>query len=293
MDTNDPIPTTDTLPASDGRGRSLRATILAAGAALGMTLAGLGIASAQTEGVTPKAPSAAEAPEVAKAREARQGEKAAHHRGHDFVDLTIAAKAIGITEEELRKELRDGKSIAQVAEAKGVSADTVIDALVGDAKAHLAEHVAAGRMTQAEADRIEANLEERVTAMVNHTREGREERKERRPGAHLKANLAVAAKALGMTEVEVRTALASGQSLAQLAESKGVPVATVIAALVDHAKTNLAAKVAAGELTQAEADAKAATIELRINEMVQRTLPERAARPARPAVHQRGEGTPA
>lgn len=86
--------------------------------------------------------------------------------GGGFGGLTAAATAIGVTEDELRTELEAGKSIAAVAEANGVSEQTVIDAIVAEAKAHFAEEVASGEHTQAEVDAKLADLETRVKAMV-------------------------------------------------------------------------------------------------------------------------------
>lgn len=86
--------------------------------------------------------------------------------GGGFGGLTAAATAIGVTEDELRTELEAGKSVAAVAEANGVSEQTVIDAIIAEAKAHFAEEVAAGEHTQAEVDAKLADLETRVKAMV-------------------------------------------------------------------------------------------------------------------------------
>jgi len=86
--------------------------------------------------------------------------------GGGFGGLSTAATAIGITEDELRTELEAGKSIAAVAEANGVSEQTVIDAIIAEAKAHFAEEVANGEHTQAEVDSKLADLETRVTEMV-------------------------------------------------------------------------------------------------------------------------------
>lgn len=143
-----------------GRGRGLRSGLLAAGAAFGMTLAGLGIASAQTDGTTtiPDAPAATE--------EARPHHGPGHGRG---AGLSVAAEALGMTHDELHTALASGQSIAQVAEAKGVALQTVVDALVADAKARLAEAVTAGRITRAQADEKAADLTERITDMVNRT----------------------------------------------------------------------------------------------------------------------------
>ncbi len=64
---------------------------------------------------------------------------------------------------------RDGKSIADVAKEKGVDKQKVIDAMVADAKAKLAEAVTAGRITQAQADERLADLESHITELVNGT----------------------------------------------------------------------------------------------------------------------------
>ncbi len=66
--------------------------------------------------------------------------------------------------------------------------------------------------------------------------------------------LDVVATTLGITTDEVRTALQSGQSLADLAVSKGKTAQDVIDAIVAEATTKINAKVTAGDLTQAQAD---------------------------------------
>jgi hypothetical protein len=89
-------------------------------------------------------------------------------RGPRFgAGLDAAAEAIGITSEELRDALQDGSTIAEVAEANDVEVQTVIDALVADAEAHLDEAVADGRITEEQAAGRKAELPERIEALVN------------------------------------------------------------------------------------------------------------------------------
>ena len=85
------------------------------------------------------------------------------------VGLDAAATALGVTQEELMTALRDGQSIADVAASKGVDVQVVIDAMVADAQAHLAEEVASGEITQDQADARLAELTTRLTEMVNST----------------------------------------------------------------------------------------------------------------------------
>lgn len=89
------------------------------------------------------------------------------------LELAAAAKALGMTEAELRTQLQGGKSLAAVAKAQNVSVDTLITALVDAAKAQLATAVKDGRITQARADEIAATLKDRITKQVNHVRPAR------------------------------------------------------------------------------------------------------------------------
>src|SRR3954454_21105022 len=70
----------------------------------------------------------------------------------------------------------------------------------------------------------------------------------------------VAATAIGISEADLRTALESGQSLAEVATAHGVDPQKVIDALVADAQTHLAADVASGRITQAEADERGADL---------------------------------
>jgi hypothetical protein len=90
--------------------------------------------------------------------------------------LDAAATALGVTVDELRAELQDGSTIADVATKQGVDVQTVIDALVAEATTRLAERVSAGHLTQDEADTRVAELTARITELVNNGRPARPER---------------------------------------------------------------------------------------------------------------------
>ncbi len=78
-----------------------------------------------------------------------------------------AAKALGITTDELRTARRDGKTIADVAKDKNVDVDKVIDAMVGAAQARIDQAKADRKISQDQADRLTANLKDRITKLVN------------------------------------------------------------------------------------------------------------------------------
>lgn len=81
--------------------------------------------------------------------------------------LEGAAKYLGMSEEALRNALEDGKTLAQVAKDRGKSVDGLVDTLLADAKARIAEDVKKGELTQKQADEFTAGLEKRLTDLVN------------------------------------------------------------------------------------------------------------------------------
>ncbi len=80
-------------------------------------------------------------------------------RGAVFPDL---AKALGITNAKLKEQLRDGKSIADIAKAAGKSLADVRAALKADAKTRLDKAVADGDITQAQADKMLEHIDEHL-----------------------------------------------------------------------------------------------------------------------------------
>lgn len=96
--------------------------------------------------------------------EGRPGDEAGMRGGGH---LEVAATALGMTADELRTELQAGKSIAQVAEAKGVSVDAVKAALKTDLQTRLAQQVTDGKITQAQADERLAAADTHVQAEVD------------------------------------------------------------------------------------------------------------------------------
>lgn len=94
-----------------------------------------------------------------------------HHDGpgHGFGHLEAAAAYLGLTEAELRTQLESGKTMADVTKAQGKTVDGLVSALVADEKKELDEAVAAGRLTQAQADAKLADAKSRFTDMVNGT----------------------------------------------------------------------------------------------------------------------------
>jgi polyhydroxyalkanoate synthesis regulator phasin len=78
-----------------------------------------------------------------------------------------AAQVLGMTEDELLTELKDGKTLAEVAEAQGMSVDAFETALLDQVQAQLDELVTDGTLTQAQADEQFQRVEENIDDIVN------------------------------------------------------------------------------------------------------------------------------
>jgi hypothetical protein len=94
------------------------------------------------------------------------------HGGHGGPGLDAAASYLGLTDADLHAQLAAGKTLADVANAQGKTVDGLVAALVSSARTRIAADVQAGRLTQAQADAMTADLQARITEMVNSTRAG-------------------------------------------------------------------------------------------------------------------------
>ena len=90
----------------------------------------------------------------------------------------------------------------------------------------------------------------------------------------LRESAATVAKTLGMTPAELMTALRSGQTLKQIAATKGVSTDTLVKAMVAAAEQQLATAVQNNRITQAQADTIKSTLTQRMTNLLNGTLPK-------------------
>ena len=81
--------------------------------------------------------------------------------------LDAAAGYLGLTKDQLRTQLENGKTPAEIAKAQNKSVDGLVDAMVTDAKQHLDAAVKAGRITQKQEESILRDIKTRTTDFVN------------------------------------------------------------------------------------------------------------------------------
>ncbi|WP_421617204.1 hypothetical protein ACAF76_018985 [Brevibacillus sp. TJ4] len=175
---------------------------------------------------------------------------------------------LGLQAEELRTELAAGKTLAEIAESQGVEKQDVIDLLTTAEAERLAAAVEAGKLTQEQADGMKAKLAERVEQQVNNPGfGGREGMGGKGFGGFFHSEELLTL--LGLQAEELRTELAAGKTLAEIAEAKGVVKQDVIDLLVAPQTEKLAAAVEAGKLTQEQADERQARLEESVSKKVE------------------------
>ena len=160
---------------------------------------------------------------------------------------TAAAELLGITPEEFIEQVRAGSTPVEIAASLGVDADTLVQGVVSALLTQISEDLPGRIAAWADGERLEGQ----------------------RSGQHRGARvLGQAAEFIGVSIQDLVTALQEGQTIADVAAANGSSGDAVIAAAVAEAEARLAEKVAAGELTQEEADARLAEITERVTERV-------------------------
>jgi hypothetical protein len=90
-------------------------------------------------------------------------------------NVAAIASVLKLTEAELKTQVQSGKTLAQIATTQGVSVQSVIGVLVTDMQAHIAQEVASGKITQAQADTKLAGVTAMATERVNSVQPARGE----------------------------------------------------------------------------------------------------------------------
>lgn len=84
----------------------------------------------------------------------------------------VVTGLLGMTEEQIQAERQAGKSMVQIAAAKNIDENTLINTILTDRKADLDKLVADQKITQVQADQMLTQMKDRVITMVNRTTTG-------------------------------------------------------------------------------------------------------------------------
>jgi polyhydroxyalkanoate synthesis regulator phasin len=175
--------------------------------------------------------------------------------------LDAAADYLGITVAQLREELRDGDSLADVAKEKGKSVEGLETALRNALKKDIDAAVDDGDLTRQQADELYEHLSGAIGRLVDVGIPMPFSRALGKGfgfgfgfGAGKGDQLEAAAGYLGLTEAQLREELEDGDSLADVAEQKGKSVDGLKTAMRNALKKDLDEAVEDGDMTREDAD---------------------------------------
>jgi hypothetical protein len=161
--------------------------------------------------------------------------------------LNAAVAYLQIDRATLVADLKAGQSLAQIATAKGKTADGLVTALLAPAKLRLDAAVAAGKLTADRESTILSRLQTVLNTVVDksvtpaHTKHVRVD-----PAVILNATTSY----LGLKLRDLVTQLRSGKTIAQVAVAQGKTADGLTAAVVAAVKSKLDAQVSSGRITQ-------------------------------------------
>ncbi|HEU4942697.1 MAG TPA: hypothetical protein VFT18_05480 [Gaiellaceae bacterium] len=183
--------------------------------------------------------------------------------------LAVSGAGAAVAATKLRSPKAESQAIVNdVADQLGVTPQQVTNAFKTAMKNRIDQAVKDGRLNRAEANRLKAEIDRQSVPMFGpgfggrHHFEFRHEHK-----------LDTAAKYLGMTEAQLRSALEDGKTLAQIAKDKGKSVDGLVGALLGDARSRLDQQVEEGNLTRAEVNEMLSGLRARITDMVNGRMP--------------------
>jgi len=156
--------------------------------------------------------------------------------------------------------------LESLAEHLGVSTEKLQEAAKAAASDQVDAALAAGDITQAQADELKARIQAGDAPLLGRGfgfHGGRH---------HFADHLSAAATYLSLTEAQLREQLAAGKSLADVAEAQDKPVDGLKEAIVAGAKAQLDQAVDAGTLTSAQAAAMLERLREHVDDLVEGTF---------------------
>lgn len=179
------------------------------------------------------------------------------HSGPSRNSVATAASYLGKTRAQLRRELRSGRSLEQIAAATGRSRPGLVDVLLAGRTAQLQALVKAGRLSDAAMNERLATLRKRLEVQVS-----------RIPGY---VGLPASARYLGLSMTKLESELQAGHSLAQIADATpGKSASGLIDARVNARASAIESTATSGRIAPATERRLLWTLRARVTSEVER-----------------------
>lgn len=179
-------------------------------------------------------------------------------------NITVIANILGISTTTLKADLQAGQSLAQIAQAQGISEQTLISDIESKEQAQLESAVASSKLMSAQEQKILTNLDARVQRMVEHTW-GTEKGLGQSSGSTPKStkiwsrggrffSVSDIVPVLGVSQSTLQTDLKNGETILQVAQSQNSSVteSQLATELTTAYQTQLSQAVTSGNLTSTQ-----------------------------------------
>lgn len=94
------------------------------------------------------------------------------YHGQEAICTETVSDLLGLTAEEIQAQRHEGKSLAEIAAAQGVSEEALVETIMATKAEAVQQKVADGTLTQEQADLMLEQMEERTVEAVNRTNTG-------------------------------------------------------------------------------------------------------------------------
>jgi len=155
-----------------------------------------------------------------------------------------------MTPHDLHEALRSGETIAQLSQEKGVSVDSLVTEVTAIRSVQLQKEVSAGKLTQEQANQILSNLQNGFTYWFNNGKPPEDWHDRAIADDHIEQ----LASQLGITPGQLQDDMKSGETIAQLAQEKGISVDNLVTNLTTKRIAQIQQEVTDGKLTQDQAN---------------------------------------
>jgi uncharacterized coiled-coil protein SlyX len=186
--------------------------------------------------------------------------------------LSAAATFLGLSDAELRTQLQNGKSLADIAKDKGKLTADLKAAMKTAITTELDQQVKDKKLTADQEKQLLADLDARLDDLINNT----PPHGPGRPGFGFGPgmSLSAAAKFLGLSDADLRTQLENGKSLADIAKDKGKSTADLKAAMKTAITTELDQLVKDKKLTADQEKQILSDLDARLDDLINDTPPK-------------------
>ncbi|MBA3871108.1 MAG: hypothetical protein H0X30_18345 [Anaerolineae bacterium] len=184
-------------------------------------------------------------------------------RASERILLQATADATKLAPADILKQVRDGKTLADVITANGGSVESIVSTAVTTATSEINTAVTNGRLGQVQADKLIANLQKAYTSAVNGKFRMRTEK-----SIVSLAVLRLAAQQTGLTAQNIVKEIRSGKSLSAVLTEHKVDTTAFITSAVDAAKKRLDQAVTNRRITQTDADTRLQQFQQQLTEQI-------------------------